>query len=183
MINAWQKNVMMASSYGYFSLVDYFYKKTLEIIEGQNNKFEESNVYNGLGYNRIVSEEYDVANKYFNKALGILYKLNNPYRICETLYNMATNAILAHEYYTAINYLTIVIELLDALDEHQMRICNLGKIYGFMVLCNYYLGIEYNANLYFSKLERSVSHMLEKPVESSFYLWDDDMFFYFSLRA
>lgn len=179
MINAWQKNVMMASSYGYFSLVDYFYKKTLEIIEGQNNKFEESNVYNGLGYNRIVSEEYDVANKYFNKALGILYKLNNPYRICETLYNMATNAILAHEYYTAINYLTIVIELLDALDEHQMRICNLGKIYGFMVLCNYYLGIEYNANLYFSKLERSVSHMLEKPVESSFYLWDDDMFFYF----
>lgn len=179
MIKAWQKNVMMASSYGYFSSVDYFYKKTLEIIEGQNNKFEEANTYNGLGYNRIVSEEYDVANKYFNQALNILYELNNPDAICETLYNMATNAILAHEYYTAITYLTMAIDILEALDKHQLRICNLGKVYGFLVLCNYYLGIEYNANLYFSKLERAVSHMLDKPVESSFYLWDDDMFFYF----
>lgn len=179
MIKAWQKNVMMASSYGYFSSVDYFYKKTLEIIEGQNNKFEEANTYNGLGYNRIVSEEYDIANDYFNKALAILYELNNPNMICETLYNMATNAILAHEYYTAISYLTMVIDILDALDEHKLRICNLGKVYGFLVLCSCYLGIEYNANLYFSKLERTVSHMLNKPVESSFYLWDDDMFFYF----
>ena len=179
MIKAWQKNVMMASSYGYFSSVDYFYKKTLEIIEGQNNKFEEANTYNGLGYNRIVSEEYDLANEYFNKALSILYELNNSDMVCETIYNMATNAILAHEYYSAITYLTIVLEFLDALDEHKLRICNLGKIYGFLVLCNCYLGIEYNANLYFSKLKRSVSHMLEKPVESSFYLWDDDMFFYF----
>lgn len=179
MIKAWQKNVMMASSYGYFSSVDYFYKKTLEIIEGQNNKFEEANTYNGLGYNRIVSEKYDIANEYFNKALAILYELDNPHMVCETLYNMATNAILAHEYYSAITYLTIVIDILEALDEHKLRICNLGKIYGFLVLCNCYLGIEYNANLYFSKLERAVSHMLNKPAESSFYLWDDDMFFYF----
>lgn len=179
MIKAWQKNVMMASSYGYFSSVDYFYKKSLEIIEGQNNKFEEANTYNGLGYNRIVSEEFGVANEYFNKALAIFYELDKPDVICETLYNMATNAILAHEYYTANNLLTIVIDILDALDEHKLRICNLGKIYGFMVLCNCYLGIEYNANLYFSKMERAVSHMLDLPVESSFYLWDDDMFFYF----
>lgn len=179
MIKAWQKNVMMASSYGYFSSVDYFYKKTLEIIEGQNNKFEEANTYNGLGYNRIVSEEFATANEYFNKALAILYELDKPDVICETLYNMATNAILAHEYYTANNLLTIIIDIINALDEHKLRICNLSKVYGFMVLCNYYLGVEYNANLYFSKMERAVSHMLDKPVESSFYLWDDDMFFYF----
>ncbi len=179
MIKTWQKNVMMASSYGYFSSVDYFYKKTLEIIEGQNNKFEEANIYNGLGYNRIVSEQFAVANEYFNKALSILYDLVKPDVISETLYNMATNAILAHEYYTASNLLTVVIDILDALGEHKLRICNLAKIYGLLVLCNCYLGVEYNAHLYFGKMERSVSHMLDIPETGSFYLWDDDLFFYF----
>lgn len=179
MIKTWQKNVMMASSYGYFSSVDYFYKKTLEIIEGQNNKFEEANTYNGLGYNRIVSEKFSVANQYFNKALEILYELGNADVIGETLYNMATNAILAHEYYVASNLLTIVIDILNALDEHKLRISNLAKIYGLLVLCNCYLGIEYNAHLYFDKMERALSHMLDLPVTASFYLWDDDMFFYF----
>ena len=32
MIAAWKKNVFLAQGYGYYSYVDYYYKKCLEII-------------------------------------------------------------------------------------------------------------------------------------------------------
>lgn len=179
MLKAWQKNVMMASSYDCFSSVDYFYSKCLEIIDGQNNKFEEATIYNGLGYNRIVSEEFDMANNYFNRALEIFFQIGDPNYIAETLYNMATNAILAHDYLHGSYFLKVVIDLLDALNEHKLRISNLAKLYGMLVLCNYYLGVEYNANLYFGKMERALSHMLRYKETDTFYLWDDDMFNYF----
>ena len=182
-IAAWKKNVFLAQGYGYYSYVDYYYKKCLEIIEGQNDTNEEAMIYNGLGFNRIVSEQFVLANDYFNHALDLFYKLKSPYDVAETLYNMATNAILSANYDIAYNHLLHVLKLLDAAKMHHMRICNISKVYGMIVYCSYKMGIEYNAHFYLNKMERVLYHLLHCEGEPSYFLWDDDMFFYYYVSA
>ncbi len=179
MIAAWRKNVFMAQGYGCFSYVDYYYKKCLEIIEKQNDKTEEAGIYNGLGFNRIVSEQFSIANDYFNRALDLFYKLKNAYYVAETLYNMATNAILADCYETAYSYLLYCLKLLKSTKNHRMRICNISKVYGMIVYCSYRMGIEYNAHFYLNKMERVLYHIIHPDGEPNYFLWDDDMFFYY----
>ncbi len=179
MIAAWMKNVFLAQGYGCFGYVDYYYKKCLEIIEGQNNIAEEASIYNGLGFNRIVSEQFVIANDYFNKALDLFYQQKNTYYVAETLYNMATNAILADNCETAYHYLIYCIKLLRSIKQQRMRVCNLSKLYGMIVYCSYRMGIEYNAHFYLNKMERVIYHIIHSDAENRFFLWDDDMFFYY----
>ena len=178
-ISAWMKNVFLAQGYGCFSYVDYYYKKCLEIIEGQNNVFEEASIYNGLGFNRIVSEQFGRANAYFNDALKLFYDQKDTYYVAETLYNMAINAILADKYETAYNYLIYCIKLLKSVRLQRMRVCNMSKLYGMIVYCSYKMGIEYNAHFYLNKMYYVLYHVLHSDDENRFYLWDDDMFFYY----
>ena len=178
-IAAWMKNVFLSQGYGCFTYVDYYYKKCLDIIEGQNNIFEEASIYNGLGFNRIVSEQFVLANKYFNDALERFYQQKNTYYVAETLYNMATNAILADKYETAYNYLLYCMKLIKSIKQQRMRVCNMSKLYGMMVYCSYKMGIEYNAHFYLNQMEYVIYHILHSEDENRFFLWDDDMFFYY----
>ena len=179
MIAAWKKSVFMAQGYGCFGYVDYYYKKCLEIVERQNNPVEEANIYNGLGFNRIVSEQFILANDYFNKALEIFFKQKKYYYVAETLYNMATNAILADNYETAYNHLMYTIKLLKAIKKNRMTICNMSKVYGMIAYCSYKMGIDYNAHFYLNKMERVLYHVIHPDGEPNYFLWDDDMFFYY----
>ena len=178
-IDAWRKNVFLAQGYGCYSYVDYYYKKCLEIIEKKDDRAEEAGIYNGLGFNRIVSEQFTIANDYFNKALELFHKQKNAYYVAETLYNMATNAILAGSFETAYNYLMYSLKLLGSVKMHRMKICNMSKVYGMIVYCSYKMGIDYNAHFYLNKMERVLSHILRPDGEPDFFLWDDDMFFYY----
>ena len=77
-LRAYKKNVVFSSGFGYYPAVDHFYKKSLVILSKQDNLTEMGNVYNGLGYNRIVSEQFNEADAYFNSAMEItLNELNN----------------------------------------------------------------------------------------------------------
>ncbi len=178
-IAAWRKNVFMAQGYGCFGFVDYYYKKCLEIIEKQNDPVAEASIYNGLGFNRIVSEQFNQANDYFNKALTIFFEKKKYYYVAETLYNMATNAILADEYETAYNHLVSCTKLLRSIKKHRMNICNMSKIYGMLAYCSYKMGIDYNAHFYLNKMERVLHHILKPDGEPNYFLWDDDLFFYY----
>ena len=182
-ISAWRKNVFMAQGYGCFGFVDYYYKKCLEIIEQQKDIGEEATVYNGLGFNRIVSEQFLRANEYFNKALNLFFNQKDAYYVAETLYNMATNAILADNFEKAYNYLIYCLKLLKSIKENRMKICNISKIYGMVVYCSYKMGIEYNAHFYLNKMERVLYHLIYPDGEPSYFLWDDDMFFYYFVKG
>lgn len=177
-ISVWKKNVFMAQGYGCFGYVDYYYKKCLEIVEKQNNAIEEANIYNGLGFNRIVSEQFTLANEYFNKALDIFYAKKQFYSVAETLYNMATNAILADNFETAFHHLVLALKILRAIKKNRMAICNMSKVYGMIAYCSYKMGIDYNAHFYMNKMERVLHHIIYPDGEPSYFLWDDDMFFY-----
>ena len=178
-IAAWRKNVFMAQGYGCFGYVDHYYKRCLEIIERQNDPVEEANIYNGLGFNRIVSEQFTLANDYFNKALNIFFKNKQYYYVAETLYNMATNAILADNFEVAHHYLYYCIKLLRSIKKNRMNICNMSKVYGMLAYCSYKLGIDYNAHFYLNKMERVLHHVIYPDGEPSYFLWDDDLFFYY----
>lgn len=178
-ISAWRKNVFMAQGYGCFGSVDYYYKRCLEIIEKQNNPVEEANIYNGLGFNRIVGEQFTLANDYFNKALNIFFKKKQYYYVAETLYNMATNAILADNYETAYNNLIYCTKLLKSIKKNRMKICNMSKVYGMLAYCSYKIGIDYNAHFYLNNMERVLNHILKAEGKPNYFLWDDDLFFYY----
>ena len=104
-LRAFKKNVVFSSGFGYYPAVDHFYKKSLVILSKQDNLSEMGNVYNGLGYNRIVSEQFNEADAYFNSAMEIWYKLGKPENMGESLYNMAVNAMLARDYQSGCDFL------------------------------------------------------------------------------
>lgn len=174
-----KKHVVFSSGFGYYPAVDHFYKKSLEILDKQNNQYEKGNVYNGLGYNRIVSEEFDSADEYFNDAMKIWYELGKPENMGETLYNMSVNAILARNYETACALLETTIRIMKNMNQNKLELCNMSKIYGMIVLCYLKLGVEYNAQLYLNKMQLVLYHLIFPESEPSYFMWDDDLFFYY----
>src|SRR5574344_3037668 len=95
LLEAYRKNVMISSCNGLFETANYFYQKSIEVSKRTNDKFEEANIYNGLGYNCCTADKYSDANRYYNKALKIFVNVQSEDYILETLYNMGTNSILA----------------------------------------------------------------------------------------
>lgn len=177
-LQAYKDNIMIASCFGHFESVEFLYMKCLDILKGMNNPLEESNIYNGLGYNSIIKENYDKANHYFNKSLEILSKYNYPEEAYETLYNKSFNAITAGDYKCGCNYLLSTLQIVHELDIVKLRICNKSKIYGLLALCYYYLGLDYNCYLYLNKMQRYISHILDSNNPNDFNMWDDDLFLY-----
>ncbi len=178
-LRVWKKHVVFSSSFGYYPAVDHFYKKSLDILEKQDNQAEKGNIYNGLGYNRIVSEEFDIADGYFNNAMDIWYALGKPENMGETLYNMSVNAMLARDYKTACELLVTAVRIMKNLNQNKLELCNMSKLYGMIALCYLKLGVEYNAQLYINKMQLVLYHLIFPDKEPSFFMWDDDMFFYY----
>lgn len=177
-LQAYKDNVMIASCFGHFESVEFLYMKCLDILKGMNNPLEESNIYNGLGYNSIIKENYEKANHYFNKSLEILLKHNYPEEAYETLYNKSFNAITAGDYKCGCNYLLSALQIIQELGIVKIRICNKSKLYGLLALCYYYLGLDYNCYLYLNRMQRYISHILDSNNPDDFTMWDDDLFLY-----
>ncbi len=182
-LRAYKKNVVFSSGFGYYPAVDHFYKKSLVILSKQDNLTEMGNVYNGLGYNRIVSEQFNEADAYFNSAMEIWYKLGKPENMGESLYNMAVNAMLARDYQSGCDFLVTAVRIMKNLDQNKLELCNMSKIYGMIALCFIKLGIEYNAQLYLNRMQLVLYHLIFPEGEPSYFLWDDDMFFYYFDRG
>ena len=182
-LRAFKKNVVFSSGFGYYPAVDHFYKKSLVILSKQDNLAEMGNVYNGLGYNRIVSEQFNEADAYFNSAMEIWYRLGKPENMGESLYNMAVNAMLARDYQSASEFLVTAVRIMKNLNQNKLEFCNMSKIYGMIALCFIKLGVEYNAQLYLNRMQLVLYHLIFPEGEPSYFLWDDDMFFYYFDRG
>lgn len=183
LIVAYKKCVTFFEGFGRHEHVGYYYNRCIELLQIEENKIEEGNIYNGLGYNSAVSEQFVKANDYFNYAIQIMYEEELTENVAETLYNMATNCILAEEYNKGFEYLLTTIKIIEVLDIHILRVCNISKIYGLAALCNYHLGVEYNCYLYLNKMVRIIYHLLYPEGEPEYYLWDDDLFLYYFVSA
>ena len=76
LMEAYRKNVMLASYNGYNNTSNYFYSKIVPVAKKEHDTMTEAHVYNGVGYNSSSMDNYVAANDYYNKALEIYYEEN-----------------------------------------------------------------------------------------------------------
>lgn len=176
LVEAYRKNVMLASIHGYFSVCIYFYQKTLEVLKQSKNEIEEAGIYNGLGYSNCGLEHYKEANDYYQKALVLYHKYQMPDEIVETLYNLGINAMLAGEYQNAADYLLEADSILGMLKKSTMKACNISKLFGLIALASFRQGAMYQTRLYLNRAKQFLAHILGKKEEEKEYFADDSMF-------
>lgn len=185
LIEAYRKNVLIASINGHYDVANMFYEKCYELAIANNDAFEEASIYNGMGYNCCTIEKYAKANEYFNKALLIFIELNDMDAINETIYNMAINAVLAEDYAVADNYLTTNLRIIKIMKSNSVRVCNISKIYGLRAYCAYKQKILYNCKINLQYVEQFLGHIIEiEDMDATdAHLWDDDLFLYYFIGA
>ena len=179
----WEKHIRFTIRYGYYNVADYYYKCQLKVYEQADNMREAGIIYNGLGYNRIIMGHYTYASDFFNSAIDVWYKLGFADEIGMTLYNMALNEILMDEYGVAIDMLTTTIRVMKYLDQLNLEYCNMSKLYGMLVYCNYKLHIEYNAQFYLNKMEYILHHLLFPEGTPDYTSWDNELFLFYISKA
>lgn len=183
LVEAYRKNIMLASIHGYFDVCIYFYQASLKVIKRSKDKIKEAGTYNGIGYSYCGLERYEEANKYYNKALKIFYGLEMPAEIVETLYNLGINAMLSGDYHSASTYFLSADNTLRTLKQTTIKTCNISKLFGLVALTLYREGEMYQAQLYLNRAEQFLGYVLDKEDEEKEYFADDSMFLVYFLRA
>ena len=74
MMEAYQNNIMIASTNGFFRTAKYYYDKCHELVRGKD-EYEEAMIYNGVGYISSAMEEYEKAFECYNRALKSFLKM------------------------------------------------------------------------------------------------------------
>lgn len=180
-VEGYKKNVMLASTNGFFNTSNYYYELLIEVDLIKNNDLEMAHIYNGLGYNNCTAENFEKANEYYNKALIIFDRINETLFVGETLYNMAINAMLANEYKIASEYLEFCLYILTVLKSDCLRICNFSKLAGLLTLCYYRLGAIYKCKMTLQSALQYLDHLyiLDANADRNdefYHLWGDDLF-------
>lgn len=185
LIEAYKKNIMIASTNGNFDVADFFYEKIYEVVKDTDNLVEQANICNGWGYNCCTAEKYEEANRYYNQALEIFSNMQDLVAVSETLYNMAVNAFMAENYEISDSYLAVCLRIVSSIKSNSVPVCNITKIFGLRAYCNYELGKIYNTKLYVQKMEQYLGHTItwEEEGVSEIHLWDDDMFLYYTING
>lgn len=178
-IEAYGKCAMMYSIVGNMDEVENNYKKCIEALRRLDSSTEEADIYNGLGYNNMLRDNFEHANSYYNQALEIYYKLGNPVMASETLYNMGINALMAEDFKRCCEYITAAIQLLDYFGVYKPRVCNRAKLYGLVAVSHIKLGNGYKAQIYMEKMERIFRHIFKPDGEPVYDFWDDELFYYY----
>ena len=183
LVEAYRKNIMLASIHGYFDVCIYFYQASLKVIKRSQDKVKEAGTYNGIGYSYCGLEKYEEANEYYNKALELFYHLELPADIVETLYNLGINAMLSGDYHSASSYFLSADNTLRTLKQTTIKTCNISKLFGLVALTLYREGEMYQAQLYLNRAEQFLGYVLDKEDEEKEYFADDSMFLVYFLRA
>lgn len=185
MIDAYKKNVLLASTYGYYKTASYFSEKIRQLSVKYNNEFELANNYNSMGYNCCVTEEYELACEYYNHALQLFMEQNDIDFVNETVYNLAMNAMMAMDFEAADNLFQLCLKCVHLVKSNSVRVCNISKLYGMRALCNYELGRYYNTMINLQYAEQFMGHIMEledQEVDAP-HLWDDDLVIFYTVSA
>ena len=185
MIDAYKKNVLLASTYGYYNTANYFSEKIRQITIKYDNDFELANNYNSMGYNCCVIEEYEMASEHYNQALQLFMKQNDIDSVNETVYNLAINAMMAYDFKTADQLFQLCLKCVHLIKANSVRVCNISKIYGLRAYCNYKLGSYYNTMINLQYAEQFMGRIMELEDENvdAPHLWDDDLAIFYMVSA
>lgn len=187
--NAYQKNIMLASTNGMHAISLLYTVRTFEDMK-EKNSMKGGRLFSGLGYNLSAVNQNQLAKKYFQKAIQICYDLELQEDIAEIHYNMAINCIAMGEYEEANDLLLRCMKAIERLHLNSLRVCNLSKLYGLLALVNAKLGNRFNCEQYLNNSKQFLNYVMEKEKMQSetgvihdYARCDDDMFLYHFSKA
>lgn len=183
LLDAYSKNIVLFGEYGYQNTVECLYQKKLEVVEKGGNLLQKVHTYNGIGYNAAILEHYQKAEEYFGKSLSYALKLKDKEEVAITLYNCAVNKMLVREFEAAIDDLNLLLQVMDLLHMHSIKICDTSRIYGMLGLCSLYNEEEYRCYLCLNRISAYVRHLqyIEDPERYKY--WHDTLFFEHMIKA
>ncbi|MBQ3600519.1 MAG: response regulator [Lachnospiraceae bacterium] len=183
LLEAYKKNIILASIHGYFEVCIYFYNKCMEIVCESNDEVAEAGNCNGMGYSNCGLEHYEQAHKYYNRALVIYYRHGMVDEVVETLYNLGINCILAHDYENASNYLLEAANILYLMKKSSIHTCDISKLFALIALSCFRQGIMHRCNLNLNNAKQYLAHIFGTPKEEEEIHSDDSMFLVYFVDA
>ncbi len=183
LLSAYTKSIIIYTEKGFHKYANHFYEEKLKILRSEKNTRRTANLLMGMGYNEIISEQFEKANENFNQAFKIIYKLKNVEALAEGLYNMSVNAICSRDFVSAEKYLQNIFKIINNLGYETIKICNASKLYGLLALCNYKTGNEYRCYLCLNTIEILISHLLSSDTEHDYEQWHEDLFLYYFVKG
>lgn len=177
LMNAYMKNIILYSRYGFYNYVRKMYKKRLAVLK-RPNPIRESHMYAGLGYNSIILEDYEKAVNYLTKSVNTLVDQEQPDDVVNSLYNLAMNYFVAESYANATTVVDIMLKMLREMGYKSLRACSNIKLYSLIGISCFYQKEYYNSYYYLSKIEVIVEHMLKVLLEMHEGNWSEDLTLY-----
>ena len=185
---AYEKNIMMASSYGLNDVaIAYFSKEEVETVNGQCPW--KGHIYSGIGYNLSALGHYTKADCYYNRSLDEYFKLGSTIDIAEVLYNKSMNRIVLGDYYGAENTLNIVLKIIRHLRLNRIRVCNISKIYGLLALVSILQDNRFSCEQHLKRCFNFLSYYMNKDYTEiidythDYTNYDDEILLYYLSSA
>ena len=185
---AYEKNIMMASSYGLNDVaIAYFSKEEAETANG--HRLLMGHIYSGIGYNLSALGHYTKADCYYNRSLDEYFKLGSTIDIAEVLYNKSMNRIVLGDYYGAENTLNIVLKIIRHLRLNRMRVCNISKIYGLLALVSILQDNRFSCEQHLKRCNNFLAYYMNKDYTDvidythDYTNYDDEILLYYLSSA
>lgn len=182
--NAFQKNIMIASTFGMNEIALLYTVRTYQYIKGDDT-FNRAKTYVGIGYNLCALGHNKLATDYYNRALELFYELRRTEDIAEVNYNIALNYIMMEEFDKAENRLNETMKTVERLRLNSIRVCNLSKLYALLAVVSILQGHRFDCERNLQNCKQFLNYMLMKiekdgksDVIHDYAKCDDDMFLY-----
>ncbi len=182
LMNAYMKNIILYSRFGYHYYVREMYQKRLSVLK-LPNPVREAHGLAGLGYNSIILEDYEKAHDYLVRSVCNLAELEQPDDVANSLYNLALNYFVAESYQNTSQVIELIFKMLKELGYRSIHACSTIKLYSMIAVSCYYQEEYYNSYYYLSKMEVVAEHMLGVLQEANEGAWDEDLLLYHLVKA
>lgn len=182
--NAYQKNIMIASTNGMYEISILYSVRTYEALK-EKHSVDGARIFSGVAYNLCAMGQNERAQKYYDKAIQMFYELQSPEDIAEVQYNMSLNCIMQGNYQAAQRYLLLCMKAIEKLHLNSLRVCNLSKLYGLLALVGILQGNQFDCERYLYNCRQFLNYVFEKEnmqndigIIHDYAKCDDDMFLY-----
>jgi diguanylate cyclase (GGDEF)-like protein len=184
---AYEKNIMMASSYGLNNIAIRYFQKSLSDF-GEEGGRALGEIWNGIGYNLSALGHYKQAEMSYQCSLAAFCKNRSVEDVSETYYNAAMNYLAEGKWDKAFDSLSVCIRIIRHLRLNRLRVCNISKLYALMSLTETLRGNYFSADQLAMRCERFLSIYLKsdnaaainKGVYGNF---EDEIFLYYLAAA
>jgi diguanylate cyclase (GGDEF)-like protein len=182
--DAYEKNIMLASTSGMNEIALLYAVRTYQFTGGRDHIYAARN-FSGIGYNLSAMGQTKEAQIYYSRAIEIFWRLRLPEEIAEVYYNQALNYIAMGEYDKAEHDLQFTMKVIEKMHLNSLRVANLSKLYALLALACILQNDNFNCERYLVSCRQFLSYVIEREKENQhvevvhdYAMCDDDMFLY-----